>query len=171
MFGCQFQRILIPYARHEFCWVDLQFQVIAVGLKLGFQETGSCRKATKRFITLGLHHVRIYPHLFRIMAKCHSKNMWFQQNCQVGAKEPQRYCSSDLHCHRQTEEYHRARITSEAAQLEDQNQQFRNKCNSFPCLDYILDKLFTGQKPVYIEKHTWQPRDRKYYCRRWITGF
>lgn len=54
----------------------------------------------------------------------------------------------------------------ETAQLKDQTQQFENKCNSFPSLGCTLDKLFTGQKPVYIEKHTWQPLDRKFCCRR-----
>lgn len=63
-------------------------------------------------------------------------------------------------------EYQRPQNRGEAAQLGDQTQQFRNQCYSFPSLDCTLDKLFTGQKPLYTEKHPWQSLDRKHFCRR-----
>lgn len=67
---------------------------------------------------------------------------WYKhQNCQAGAKELQGYCSSDLHY---TDKSKSTQNRGEAAQLEDQTQQFQNKCNPSPSLDCTLDKsLFT----------------------------
>lgn len=87
---------------------------------------------------------------------------WYthQQNCQVGAKQPQGYHSSDWHYTdklKNITEHTKHSWSSSAGTSKPAK--FRNKRNSFPCLDCTLYRLFTGQKPVYREKHmaaSWQ---------------